>query len=108
MRALKSKITSQEKCVEFKEKEINSLNEDYEKLQDEKESLYKDNIELKEQIAIEQKQASQAMKEVNLIFLYARLVGTYYGMALASVRLSVRPSVCLSTKLVDTIQTEPF
>ena len=69
MRALKSKITSQEKCVESKEKEINSLNEDYEKLQDEKESLYKDNLELKEQIAIEQKQASQAMKEVNLILL---------------------------------------
>ena len=28
--------------------------------------------------------------------LYARLVGTYYGMALASVCLSVRPSVCPS------------
>ena len=41
-------------------------------------------------------------------FLYARLVGTYYGMALASVCLSVRLSVRLSTKLVDTIQTEPF
>ena len=38
------------------------------------------------------------------LFLYARLVGTYCGMARASVCLSV----CLSTKLVDTIQTEPF
>ena len=36
--------------------------------------------------------------------LYARLVGTYYGMARASVCLSVR----LSTKLVNTIQTEPY
>ena len=29
-------------------------------------------------------------------FLYARLVGTYYGMARASVRLYVCLSVCLS------------
>ena len=29
-------------------------------------------------------------------FLYARLVGTYYGMAFASVCPSVRPSVCMS------------
>ena len=29
-------------------------------------------------------------------FLYARLVGLYYGMARASVCLSLRPSVCLS------------
>ena len=44
-------------------------------------------------------------------FLYARLVGTYYGMALASVCLSVCLSVCpsvrlsmgLSTKLVNMI-----
>ena len=41
-------------------------------------------------------------------FLYARLVGTYYGMARASVRLSVCSSVRLSIKLVNTIQTEPF
>ena len=31
-----------------------------------------------------------------LCFLYARLVGTYYGMGRASVCLSVRLSVCLS------------
>ena len=45
-------------------------------------------------------------------FLYAQLVGTYYGMAQASVCLSVclsgLLSVGLSTKLVNTIQTKPF
>ena len=46
------------------------------------------------------------------VFLYARLVGTYYGMVMASVWASVRPSVCLSVglsaNLVNMIQTEPF
>ena len=36
------------------------------------------------------------------------LVGTYYGMALASVRLSGRLSVGLSAKLVNRIRTQPF
>ena len=48
----------------------------------------------------------------HMVFLYTRLVGTYNGMARASVRPSVRPSVCLSvclsTKLVNMIQTEPL
>ena len=39
-----------------------------------------------------------------IFLLYAQLVGTYYGM----VRVSVRPSVGLSAKLVNTIQTEPL
>ena len=38
--------------------------------------------------------------------LYARLVGTYYGMAQVSVRPSGHLSVGLSTNLVNTIETE--
>ena len=45
---------------------------------------------------------------VSASLLYAWLVGTYYCMARASVRPSVCLSVGMSTKLVNTIQTEPF
>ena len=41
-------------------------------------------------------------------FLYSRLVRTYYGMALPFFFLSVSRSVGLSTKLVNTKQTEPL